>query len=185
MSLRRSISWSSALLSLRADRAQISPTERGAALAANGFAKLAAVRAQASTRSNPLFVAGAYSRRAIMSVAIVSAKARRSVTGEPWNICLSAALKGTWQAAKTARRLAHYLEQHEAHRDGNAQSRSVARSMSAAEGQGAPTFSEHAPSTQTSLRRPQQSPKLRRSDGWAGRPHCRPAEPVSPVPAPR
>ena len=36
-------------------------------------------------------------------MAVESARARREVTGETWLVCLSAALKGTWQAAKAAR----------------------------------------------------------------------------------
>ena len=59
----------------------------------------------------PLFVVGAYNRRAIMSAAIEAARARRAVTGEAWNICLSAALKGTWQVAKEARSFAAHQAQ--------------------------------------------------------------------------
>src|SRR4051794_25838894 len=100
MSFRRSLSWSAALQGLRADRAKISSEERRAYSRREIFAKIAADRARASAHARPLALSSGYDRSAIMSAAIASAKARRTVTGEPWNICLSAALKGTWQAAK-------------------------------------------------------------------------------------
>src|SRR5690349_17822671 len=110
MSYRRSLSWSAALRDLRADRITYDPEERRAYRRREIFAKIAADRARASARTRPLAISSGYDRRAIMTIAIISAKARRSVTGEPWNICLSAALKGTWQAAKEARRFALELE---------------------------------------------------------------------------
>lgn len=103
MSFRRQLSWSAALQELRADRAKISPDERNAYRRREIFAKIAGDRARASARTRPLVISIGYDRRAIMLIAIISAKARRTVTGEPWHICLSAALKGTWQAANIAR----------------------------------------------------------------------------------
>ena len=101
MSQRRQISWSSAVQTLRADRA--STTGLQAHFAAKGFAKIAADRARLSARTAPFVVAGHYDRSAIMNAAIVAAQARREATGEAWGVCLSAALKGTWQVAKAAR----------------------------------------------------------------------------------
>ena len=101
MSLRRQISWSSATQALRADRASTSGVR--AHLAAKGYAQLAADRARLSARTAPFVVAGRYDRSAIMKVAIVAAQARKATTGEAWGVCLSAALKGTWQVAKAAR----------------------------------------------------------------------------------
>lgn len=101
MSSRRSISWSSATQALRADRASTSGLH--AHLAAKGFAKIAADRARLSARTAPLVVAGKFDRSAIMRAAIAAAQSRRAVTGEAWGVCLSAALKGTWQVAKAAR----------------------------------------------------------------------------------
>lgn len=106
MSYRRQVSWGAALSDLRNDRVQYAPGERAAVCRANGYAKLAADSARLSARTLPLIVAGAYDRAAIMSAAIASAQARRAVTGEAWGVCLSAALKGTWQVAKAARRAA-------------------------------------------------------------------------------
>ena len=101
MTHRRQLSWSSAVQTLRADRAPVAGLH--AHLAAKGFAKIAADRARLSARTAPLVVAGQYDRSAIMKAAIVAAQARKATTGEAWGICLSAALKGTWQVAKAAR----------------------------------------------------------------------------------
>ena len=101
MTHRRQLSWSSAVQALRSDRAPVAGFR--AHLAAKGFAKLAADRARLSARTAPFVVAGQYDRSAIMKAAIVAAQARKAVTGEAWGICLSAALKGTWQVAKAAR----------------------------------------------------------------------------------
>lgn len=104
MSARRSLSWSAALNDLRADRVHYAPGERAATFKANGYAKLAAN----SARYLPLVIAGRFDRSAIMRAAIAAAQARRAVTGEAWGVCLSAALKGTWQVAKSARRIASH-----------------------------------------------------------------------------
>ena len=103
MSFRRSISWTAALRDLRTDRAQISLNERRAHNRREAFIKIAIDRARLATRSSPFFVAGRYDRRAIMCTALATAKARRTITGDAWKLCLSAALKGTWQVAKIAR----------------------------------------------------------------------------------
>lgn len=58
---------------------------------------------RAALLSRPLAVAGRFDRSAIMATACAAAKARQSVTGETWGACLSAALKGVWTLAKTAR----------------------------------------------------------------------------------
>ena len=53
--------------------------------------------------ARPLVVAGAFDLSAIMATACAVAKARGSRTGESWGACLSAALKGTWALARSAR----------------------------------------------------------------------------------
>jgi hypothetical protein len=106
MTSRRSISWSSALQSLRADRGQTPPAERRLHLQATAFAKLAFHRAQALAHDCPMIVFGAYDRRTIMRLAAVAANARRIATGETWRTCISAALRGTWAAAKASRQSA-------------------------------------------------------------------------------
>lgn len=104
MSATRHISWTAAVRDMRKDRAVVSPADRRATAADRGFSQIAANRARASVRVRPFVVAGSYDRAAIMSAAIVAAKGRRAVTGEPWSVCLSSALKGTWQVAQAARR---------------------------------------------------------------------------------
>ncbi|WP_018264022.1 hypothetical protein [Methylobacterium sp. WSM2598] len=88
---------------LDASRRAYRPGERAAAARAAVFAKLSADRARGESRKAPFVVAGRYDRRAIMAAAIAAAQARRAVTGEAWGACLSAALKGAWQAAKAQR----------------------------------------------------------------------------------
>ena len=56
MANRRQLSWSSAVQTLRADRAPVAGLQ--AHLAAKGFAKIAADRARLSARTAPLVVAG-------------------------------------------------------------------------------------------------------------------------------
>lgn len=102
MSRSRSFSWSAALRQIRSDRIQYAPGERRAMLRQRAFAELSAKRALSSTYGAALIAVGSYNRRGIMRAAIASAKARREVTGDAWGACLSAALKGTWQAAKAA-----------------------------------------------------------------------------------
>lgn len=103
MPFARSLSWAAAIRDIRANRIHFAPGNRQAALRQRTFADLAFRRAQASARFCPLLVSGAFDRRAIMRLAVAAAKARRAVTGEGWRICVSAALQGTWQAAKVAR----------------------------------------------------------------------------------
>jgi hypothetical protein len=101
MSIRRQISWTSALQDMRNDRAQVAPGQLGAKLRANAYAKFTADRLRAARPV--LVVAGRYDRAAIMRAAIQQAQSRRAVTGEAWGVCLSAALKGVWSVAKAAR----------------------------------------------------------------------------------
>lgn len=58
---------------------------------------------RAALLARPLVVAGAFDRSAIMATACAAAKARQSLSGETWGVCLSAALKGTWALARAAR----------------------------------------------------------------------------------
>ena len=99
----RSIAWTAALRDFRADRVQMPPDERRTLLRRETFIKIAVDRARLVIRTSPLVFMGRYDRRAIMCTAIAAAKARHAATGEPWRICLSAALKGTWLVAKDTR----------------------------------------------------------------------------------
>lgn len=103
MPLARSLSWVAAIRDIRADRIHFAPGDRQAALRQRTFADLAFRRAQSLARVCPLLVSGAFDRRAIMRLTAATAKARRAATGEAWHICISAALQGTWRAAKAAR----------------------------------------------------------------------------------
>lgn len=103
MSMQRTLSWNTALRGLNADRIALTPEARRAITARAVHVKLAAENAKHAARTAPFVVAGRYDRRAIMAAAIRSAQIRRQVTGEAWGVCLSAALKGTWQVAKAAR----------------------------------------------------------------------------------
>lgn len=107
---QRFVYWSAALRDIRADRIQLAPSERVARSRQQAFQKVAFLRAQANACVRPFVVAGAYDRRAIMCSAVAAAKARRAVTGDTWRLCLSAALKGTWRAAKAARLLSGWGE---------------------------------------------------------------------------
>ena len=103
MSYYRSISWSAAVRELRVDRVQMTSDERRRLLRRETFIKIAVERARLGMRTSPVVVMGRYDRRAIMCTALATAKARHAGTGEPWRLCLSDALKGTWLVAKGAR----------------------------------------------------------------------------------
>lgn len=103
MALSRTFSWSSALRQIRSDRIYLRPGDRQTLQRHRGFVEIAARRASAKGNCRTLLKGNSHDRRGIMRLAIESARARREVTGETWSVCLSAALKGTWQAAKAAR----------------------------------------------------------------------------------
>lgn len=103
MSRPRTFSWSAALRDIHSDRIHFAPGERRRLLREQGFADLAFRRASQGVNSRSLLSGNSFDRRVIMLLAIESARARREVTGEPWRVCLSSALKGTWKAAKLAR----------------------------------------------------------------------------------
>jgi len=151
---RRSLSWSTALRDIRADRIQLPPQERKARCRQRAFARLAAQRASAIIRSRPLVTAGAYNRRAIMCMAIAAAKARRAITGEAWSLCISAALTGTWQAAKAARLWATLREQGRFERAQEPVRRSNLSVVREAEGEGRAFQSGDLSPSQTSRLRP-------------------------------
>ena len=104
MPAQRTLSWNSALRGLRADRV-VSAEDRRAHVIATSAIKMAAGHAARSAHTAPLVVAGRYDRRAIMAAAVHAAQLRRQVTGDAWSVCLSYALKGAWQVAKSARRV--------------------------------------------------------------------------------
>lgn len=105
---QRFISWTVAIRDIRADRIHFAPGDRQAALRQRAFADLAFRRAQSAARVCPLLVSGAFDRRAIMRLAVAAAKARQAATGDGWPVCVSAALQGTWRAAKAARLMARW-----------------------------------------------------------------------------
>jgi hypothetical protein len=97
---RRTLPWSAALRDIHSDRIHFAPGERRRLLREQGFADLAFRRASQGVNSRSLLSGNSFDRRVIMLLAIESARARREVTGEPWRVCLSSALRGTWKAAK-------------------------------------------------------------------------------------
>jgi hypothetical protein len=94
MSARRSISWSSALSDLRADRQQVPAGFLGARGRVEVFVKF---------QCRPLIVNGQFDRAAIMKAAVIAAKAHQDRFGDSWADAMSVALKAAWQAARTAR----------------------------------------------------------------------------------
>lgn len=100
MPARRALSWSQAMYGLDASRRAFKQGERTAVARTAVFSKLAADRARTSAT---LVIAGSYDRRAVLTTAIAAARCRRACSGETWGVCLSAALKGVWRAARAAR----------------------------------------------------------------------------------
>lgn len=98
--IRRTLPWSTALRDIHSDRIHFAPGERRRLLREQGFADLAFRRASQGVNCERLLAGKSFDRRVIMLLAIESARARREVTGEPWRVCLSSAMRGTWKAAK-------------------------------------------------------------------------------------
>ena len=100
MSIRRSLSWSTALLGLRADRQQVPAGflgARGRVELAARLGKVALVKAD-----------GSFNRAGIMAAAAAAAKDHQRVYGSTWAAAMSVALKACWQAARTTRaKVAH------------------------------------------------------------------------------
>lgn len=100
MSIRRSLSWSTALQSLRADRQQVPAGFLGARGRVEGmvrFGKVALVKAD-----------GSFDRSGIMTAAAEAAKAHQRTYGSTWAAAMSVSLKAAWQAARTTRaKVAH------------------------------------------------------------------------------
>ncbi len=113
----RRLSWSAALREIRSDRIQFAPGERQANFRRQLFADLAGRHAGVPANAGKLLKGDSYDRAGIMRMAIASAQAHRHATGEPWGFCLSAALKGTWKAAKAARTAARWQEERRAVRE--------------------------------------------------------------------
>lgn len=143
MAHRRSLSWSAAIRDLRQDRSSCDLVERRMCYRQQAFAKIAGRRARVSNGISPLVTDGAFHRSAIMSAAIEAARARRMVTGEPWNICLSAALRGTWQAAKEARAFAAHQARRDAERAQRASLRPTPDHVTSTPGEGRPGPGHH------------------------------------------
>ena len=163
---QRFVSWSAALRDIRADRIQLAPSERVARSRQQAFQKVAFLRAQATACVRPFVVAKAYDRRAIMCSSVAAAKARRAVTGDAWRLCLSAALKGTWLAAKATRLLSGWRE-----KGGVAQAGATSASVRPLLPQGPASMqstsrSTEVPSAHSLLTRLQGSPRP-----WTARAH--------------
>lgn len=180
----RLISWSNALRNLRADRITLAPGERRALCREQGFMRLAAGHARASQVARSLATISGYDRPAIMSVAIASSKARRSVTGETWNVCLLTALKGTWQVAKYARRVVLSLGQYRAEHRRGIHPSSVASSIDSAAGEGRQTRLACAPLGRAMMPASPQGFSLRWTVVLAERTHFVPAGACGRLPDP-
>lgn len=95
MAARRSLSWSSALTAMRADRWQAPAGFLGARGRVEGlvrFGKVALVKAD-----------GSFDRAGMMTAAVVAARAHQLSYGSTWAVAMSVSLKAAWQAARTAR----------------------------------------------------------------------------------
>ena len=95
MSSRRSLSWSSALRHMRADRVQVPAGflgARGRVESLVRFGKVALVKAD-----------GSFDRAGIMSAAVAAAKAHQLSYGSTWAVAMSVSLKAAWQAARRVR----------------------------------------------------------------------------------
>lgn len=95
MTARRSLSWSSALQSLRADRIQVPAGFLGARGRVEGmvrFGKVALVKAD-----------GSFDLAGIMTAAAAAAKAHQLSYGSTWTAAMSVSLKAAWQTARTTR----------------------------------------------------------------------------------
>lgn len=95
MSTRRSLSWSSALSHMRADRLQV----RAGFLGARGRVELAARLGKVAL----VKADGSFDRAGIMTAAVAAAKAHQLSYGSTWAVAMSVSLKAAWQAARRAR----------------------------------------------------------------------------------
>lgn len=100
MSVRRTLSWSTALQSLRSDRQQVPAGflgARGRIEVAARLGKVVLVKAD-----------GSFNRAGIMAAATAAAKDHQRVYGSTWAAAMCVALKACWQAARTTRaKVAH------------------------------------------------------------------------------
>ena len=95
MPSRRSLSWSSAVIAMRADRLQVPAGflgARGRVELAARLGRVALVKAD-----------GSFDRSGIMSAAVAAAKAHQLSYGSTWAVAMSVSLKAAWQAARRAR----------------------------------------------------------------------------------
>ncbi|MER2250870.1 hypothetical protein ABS772_13195 [Methylorubrum podarium] len=100
MSIRRSLSWSTAIQDLRNDRQQVPAGflgARGRIEVAARLGKVVLVKADVS-----------FNRAGIMAAATAAAKDHQRVYGSTWAAAMSVSLKAAWQAARTTRaKVAH------------------------------------------------------------------------------
>mgnify|MGYP000038175531 CR=1 FL=1 len=100
MTARRSLSWSSVLQGLRADRQQVPAGFLGARGRVEGmvrFGKVTLVKAD-----------GSFDRAGIMTAAAEAARAHQRTYGSTWAVAMSVSLKAACQAARTTRaKVAH------------------------------------------------------------------------------
>jgi hypothetical protein len=98
MTLRRSISWSTAMRDLSRDRAA---TPAANAMFAASMQRARALDARRAVQARALVVNGAYDRAAIMSAAIAEAKVERARgSSMSWSGLMASALRFAWTRAK-------------------------------------------------------------------------------------
>ncbi|GEL44573.1 hypothetical protein MEX01_51640 [Methylorubrum extorquens] len=95
MSARRSLSWSTALQGLRADRQQVPAGFLGARGRVEGYVRFGQV--------SLLKADGSFDRAGIMVAATKAAKEHQRTYGSTWAVAMSVSLKAAWQAARTTR----------------------------------------------------------------------------------
>ena len=98
MTLRRQLSWSSAMRDL--SRQRVSPSAVNAMFTAS-LQRARALDARRIVRSRPLVVNGIYDRSAIMRAAIAEARVERTRgSSVSWPQLMASALRFTWSRAK-------------------------------------------------------------------------------------
>ncbi|WP_125900848.1 hypothetical protein [Methylobacterium indicum] len=106
MSARRSLSWSTAMHELQAERQPA--VARRAHLASVQAARVEALRAASGTKAGLWTAAGGFDRRAIMAFAVHHARAvlNGCLARGCWRTAMAHGLKTAWASAHAARRAA-------------------------------------------------------------------------------
>lgn len=106
MSLRRRLDWNNALRDVRADRAPVVPgllAARGLAASFSRSRKLPLNIVTSTGRGVEVVITRKFDRAAIMTVAILTARAHQARHGGSWKAAMAVALKAAWQSAKLSR----------------------------------------------------------------------------------